>query len=359
MKEQLDAAKNEEEIDAYDILEEKLMDINLKIVGEIANDEYYLVEKTTRKLTHKLEKMKISKYTGEFSHFHNWSSQFLTYTDGLDDVTKRAYLVDALEGKAEEFVGDLIESEAEFDELWKRLKGYFGNKRYVKEDAINAIFHLESPTDDADSLFSNFTASKNNSTKVNLLDLQTEELLAAVYVRQLPPKIRTELEQRISNSNSIKDKAKYTFEDIEPLVLEMIGHQGRKKNPTKVRASVALVTPNNNWNNDYEKWNSNSNNYYQPHYQRWRGYRGYCRENVYKKWNRGFNYRKFKSKQMCEICGGDHKIWECCYYNHGQEMREILQRLDRCDACLQKRQYHLNGCYNISWGERPECFYCV
>ena len=49
--------------------------------------------------------MKISKYTGEFAHFHNWSSQFLTYTDGLVDVTKRAYLVDALEDKAKEFVG--------------------------------------------------------------------------------------------------------------------------------------------------------------------------------------------------------------------------------------------------------------
>ena len=99
MKEDLTEDKNEQE--AYDKLEEKLMDINLKIVAEIANDEYYLVEKTTRKLTHKLEKMKISKNRGEFAQFHNWSSQFLTYTDGVDDITKRAYLIDALEGKAQ------------------------------------------------------------------------------------------------------------------------------------------------------------------------------------------------------------------------------------------------------------------
>ena len=114
----------------------------------------------------------------------------MTYTDGLDNATKRAYLVDALEDKAKEFVGDLIQSEADFDELWKRLKGYYGNKKYIKEEAINAIFQLESPTEDHESLFSNFTTSKNNSTKINLLDLQTDELLAAVYVRQLPTEIR-------------------------------------------------------------------------------------------------------------------------------------------------------------------------
>ena len=83
-------------------------------------------------------------------------------------------------------------------------------------------------------------------------------------------------------------------------------------------------------------------------------------KNLYRKWNRGLNYYQ-KSKprrKICEICKKNHKIWECCSYNHGQEMREILQWLDRCDACLQKKQYHQNGCYNISWGERPECFYC-
>ena len=50
MKEELDADKNEEEIDAYDRLEEKIMDINLKIVAEIPDNEYYLVEKTAKKL---------------------------------------------------------------------------------------------------------------------------------------------------------------------------------------------------------------------------------------------------------------------------------------------------------------------
>ena len=36
------------------------------------------------------------------------------------------------------------------------------------------------------------------------------------------------------------------------------------------------------WNNDYEKWNSNLNNYNRPYYKEWKGYRGYCKENVYK-----------------------------------------------------------------------------
>ena len=63
--------------------------------------------------------MKINKFSGNFNEFQNWASQFLTYTDSLDKITKRAYLVDALEGKALKFVGDLIQSESDFDELWK------------------------------------------------------------------------------------------------------------------------------------------------------------------------------------------------------------------------------------------------
>ena len=53
-----------------------------------------------------------------------------------------------------------------------------------------------------------------------------------------------------------------------------------------MRASVALVNNNNTWNNDYEKWNNNSNNYHRPYYQGWRRYKGYGRENVYNKWNK-------------------------------------------------------------------------
>ena len=100
MKSDLLEDYNEKEIEAYEDLDEKIRDAALKIVSEISRDDYYLVEKTKRILTHKLEKMKISKYRGEFSEFHNWSNQFLTFTDGLDNITKRVYLIDTLEGKA-------------------------------------------------------------------------------------------------------------------------------------------------------------------------------------------------------------------------------------------------------------------
>ena len=29
-------------------------------------------------------------------------------------------------------------------------------------------------------------------------------------------------------------------------------------------------------------------------------------------------------------------------------MRDVLYSLDRCDACLNKKQHHLNKCYNIT-----------
>ena len=188
--------------------------------------------------------MKINKYLGDFAHLHNWISQFLIYTEELDDVTKRAYLVDALGDKAEEFVGDLIQSEADFEKLWKRLKGYVENMQ------------------------------NNDYEKWN------------------------------SNYNDY----------YRPY------YQGWRGYKSYGRANVYNKWNkgfNNNWNNDYEKWNSNYNNYYRPYYQGWRGYKGYGRENVYSKWNRGVNYNRFKTKQTCEICKKDHKIWKCYHYQHG------------------------------------------
>ena len=244
MKEDLTEDKNEQEIEAYDNLEENLMDINLKIVAEIANDEYYLVEKTTRRLTHKLEKMKISKYKGEFLKYHNWSNQFLTYTDGLDDVTKRAYLIDALEDKAKEFVKDLIDSEADYEELWNKLKRYFGNKKYIQDDVIKSFFQLEGPTEDSESVYDNFVSSRNRGARILQLNLETSQLLAALYVLGLPTTLRIELEQRISNDNNIKEKRKYTHEDLESIILEMVRIKSIAKgvqSATKIRTMVSVV----------------------------------------------------------------------------------------------------------------------
>ena len=61
-KEDLNKYKNEEEINDHDTLEDKLREINVRVKAEIANDEFYLVEKMERKFTHKLEKMKITKF---------------------------------------------------------------------------------------------------------------------------------------------------------------------------------------------------------------------------------------------------------------------------------------------------------
>ena len=85
MKSDLLEDYNEQEVEAYEDLDEKIRDAALKIVSEISRDDYYLDQRTKRLLGYKLEKINISKYREEFSEFHNWSSQFLTYTDGLDN----------------------------------------------------------------------------------------------------------------------------------------------------------------------------------------------------------------------------------------------------------------------------------
>ena len=117
----------------------------------------------------------------------------MTYTERLDDVIKRACLVEASGDKAEEFIGDLTQSEADFEKLWKRLERYLENMRNNDYEEWNRGYCKE---------------------------------------------------------------------------------------------------------NVYRKWNSSYNNYYRPYYQNWNRYN-----------NRGSNYNKFKTEQTCGICKEDHKIW--------------------------------------------------
>ena len=42
-------------------------------------------------------------------------------------------MIDTLEDKAKEFVKDLIDSEADYEEIWNKLKRYFENKRYIPD----------------------------------------------------------------------------------------------------------------------------------------------------------------------------------------------------------------------------------
>ena len=107
-------------------------------------------------------------------------------------------MIDALEDKAKEFVSDLIESEAKYEEIWNKLKQYFGNKRFIQDGVIDSLLQLETPTEDSESLFDNFVSSRNRGTGILQLDLNMSQLLVAIYVLQLPTTIRSELEQRIS-----------------------------------------------------------------------------------------------------------------------------------------------------------------
>ena len=67
---------------------------------------------------------------------------------------------------------------------------------------------MESPTEDSESVYDNFVSSRNRGARILQLNLETSQLLAALYVLKLPTTLRTELEQRISNDNNIKGKRK-------------------------------------------------------------------------------------------------------------------------------------------------------
>ena len=114
-----------------------------------------------------------------------------------------------------------------------------------------------------------------------------------------------------------------------------------------------------------------------PQYNRGRGFRentnyygfnrGRAQVNSYYR-GRGYDYGNYNRGQMarpqymswngvrtvCQVCDKFHLMVYCEEFKHGPEMREKLKELNRCDACLVKKEQHGEKCFEI----RFPCRYC-
>ncbi|CAL4123290.1 unnamed protein product, partial [Meganyctiphanes norvegica] len=104
---------------------------------------------------------------------------------------------------------------------------------------------------DIQEIEEHFIQSKNRCTSVIALDHNPDELLAAVYMLQLPGEVRSELEKKLSKEGKKGEYKKLTFEELSPLVEEYIRimklssqkneELEKKANPIKINAMVGTT----------------------------------------------------------------------------------------------------------------------
>ena len=90
-----------------------------------------------------------------------------------------------------------------------------------------------------------FIDSKNAATNVANLGLNIDQLLASMYMLQIPGDYRSELERSLTN----KKLDKYTFDDLSVIMEEMLrihGHQlsndatGDSKTPVELEVKMGV-----------------------------------------------------------------------------------------------------------------------
>ncbi|CAL4110922.1 unnamed protein product, partial [Meganyctiphanes norvegica] len=357
---------------------------------------------TKSKVAGKLAKLDLPTFDGDFLLYKYFRTRFITLTEGYNETTKKIYLTNSLTGRARKYVEDLIIHDGEYEEIWKQLNSHFGNPNNIIDATLKAFFELPRPSKDIQEIEEHFIQSKNRCTSVIALDHNPDELLAAVYMLQLPGEVRSELEKKLHETGNRESETKYTFNDLGPLMEEYIrimklSSQKNEElekisNPIKINAMVGITrtvnknaqekeivqqlnlrSPNINPQNQINIKNPiqthNLVEQSQPPIQQ----EYYCnfnrsynnsKYNIDRTYDRGDNVRGRERPYShtgwssmypnCPLCDKQHLINHCMETKHGPEMREKLKSLDRCDACLVTKDQHDTSCIEI----KEPCRYC-
>ena len=132
------------------------------------------------------------------------------------------YSVNPLKGKAYEWVKSLVVNNRDIADLWKSLDAHYGNEKHIVDTTINSLLSIPRCPNNIASLEKHFIDSKNAATNVANLGLNIDQLLASMYMLQIPGDYRSELERGLTN----KKLDKYTFEDLSVLMEEMLRFHG-------------------------------------------------------------------------------------------------------------------------------------
>ena len=71
--------------------------------------------------------------------------------------------------------------------------------------------------------------------------------------------------------------------------------------------------------------------------------------------NNSNSNRNYYANHICELCGErGHRLEFCRKFQNGQQMREKLKTINRCDACLVAASMHGDSCSTV----RRACRHC-
>ena len=195
---------------------------------------------------------------------------------------------------------------------------------------------------------------RNQGSNVLDLKLTAEEILAHIYLLQIPGSVRADLESRFP-----VDTKEVTFQVIGAAVNSLKRANGYQLNQKQAGypTNVMLGTPNFEitavpgligGNKNTPAGNKPDTQAHNPK-QNQRGGRGRGKP-------RGSGFRGARGRGgsqpptqhrnlLCFICEKEGHIGGyCTHYTWGPDMRRRLQEIGRCDACLMLERDHKNGC---------------
>ena len=144
----------------------------------------------------KLSKIEIPKFYGDYLKYNTWKQKISVVLYSCDEITQRIYIIEALKGKAYDYVEDLIIQEGSLEDILNQLDTHFGNEHHIIDASIKSYFELSKPEENIDSFEKFFIQSKNRAASLLTLQHDPEQLLAAYFMLQIPGSYRSEIDKK-------------------------------------------------------------------------------------------------------------------------------------------------------------------
>ena len=239
----------------------------------------------------------------------------------------------------------MIINNKDIEQIWESLDKHFGNEKHIIDSTVQKFLSVPGCEENLKSLRQHYVEGKNAATGVENLGLDVKELLATMHMMKIPGSYRSELERSLASAN----KVRYTFADLDSHMEEMFRIHGHRlagvsePKPAAIVAKLGGVGRGEKPSNSDSQAASNSADPVKPvrgrGRSRGRGARG----------RGGHSPGNSQSTIItCELCNKNgHFTHTCRNYKNGPEVRQRLRDLNRCDACIIRKDQHPDECPNM------------
>ena len=315
-------------------LETTLLDINEK-----AKDLMGRGIKSSKESTSYLPKLDIPKFKGEMGEYKLWKQKFSTITAEAPENQRKLHLIGALEGDAHDWVQTLITNNKDIAEIWATLDKHFGNEKNIIDSTVQKFLSVPSCEENLKSLRQRYIEGKNAATGVANLGLDIDQLLATMHMMKIPGQYRSELERSLANAK----KVKYTFADLDDHMEEMFRIHGHRMADGSESKSAAIAAKVGGVSREVEPDKSNlqkatSQSPAKPNRGKGKGRGKGAR-------GRGGQRPGNMSTIICDLCNTNgHYAHTCRNIKNGNDVRQKLRDLGKCDACMVHKDKHPEEC---------------